>query len=88
MMDFDSCDIPDYMRDGITLYVEHGILPGSFMTAVLENKLVQAVGHADDTNSRLLKNYAMFLYNEMPSQSWGSPEKVDKWAKARQKGQE
>lgn len=74
-----ECGIPDYMLDGLNLYFNHGIEPGSFLTSVLENNLVMAAACADDTNSRLLKNYANFLYNFAPSSSWGSKEKVEAW---------
>lgn len=76
--------IPHHMRSGLDLYLRKGIMPGSFMTAVLENKLVDAFGRADDVNKHCLKEYAEFLYNyapKVPVPAWGSPEIVAEWSK-------
>lgn len=37
-------------------YLNNGIMPGSFMTAVLENNLKEAIGRADMTNRSNLHN--------------------------------
>ena len=76
---FNQFHIPDYMMDGIKRYVEHGINPGSFMTAVLENDLHEAASRADDENINNLPAYVAYLYNEVPTSCWGSPEKVAAW---------
>lgn len=65
-----------YMLSGMQRYVEHGIEPGSFLRAVLENDLFRAVGAADATNIENLKEWCMFIYNDIPASIWGSPEKV------------
>ena len=75
--------LPDHCRDGMRLYVEFGIMPGSFLTAVLENNLVEAFACADEENIHRMFDYASFLYNEMPRNAWGSPKTVQDWAKAR-----
>lgn len=72
--------LPDYMQDGMKLWVERGILPGSFLEAVLRNDLMGALGRADSNNIERLKDYGMFLYNEVPSTCFGSDEKVQAWA--------
>jgi hypothetical protein len=72
--------IPDYMRDGIKMYIERGIAhPGGFLTAIIQNDLKEAVRRADDTNRRLLANYVDFFYNYAPIDCWGSPDKMAKW---------
>lgn len=63
-------------------YLNHGIMPGSFLTAVLENNLVEAIGRADFMNSANLKNIVGYIYNHMPSTSWGSPMKVREYLKS------
>lgn len=63
-------------------YLNHGIMPGSFMTAVLENNLVEAFGRADIHNSSNLKNIVGYIYNHLPSNSWGSPSKVTDYIKS------
>jgi len=61
-------------------YIEEGALPGSFLRAVICNKLVEAFAQADSTNILRLFDYADFLYNEVPSPCWGSEEKMLEWA--------
>jgi len=72
-----QCDIPEYMHDGISLYINHGIHPGGFLTAVIENNLKEACMRADDFNIKILPNYVRFFYNYAPSGCWGSP--VENW---------
>ena len=71
--------ISDACADGIARYIAYRIKPGSFLTAVLENDLVGAFGRADDHNIKILDRYARFLYWDIPSPAWGSPEKVKAW---------
>lgn len=71
--------IPDHMHDALRSYLEMGLLPGSFLTAVLENDLKGAFGAADHINASRLKDYVSFLSNFAPSSCWGSPEKVAAW---------
>ena len=68
--------IPDRMGRSIVDYTNHHIMPGSFLQAVFENNLVDAVGQADRENLRNLPAYASYLYNEVSADCWGSPEKV------------
>jgi hypothetical protein len=72
--------IPDYMQGGLRGWIEQGIWPGGFLTAVLTNDLKEACGRADSTNIAALPNYVQFLFNYAPSGCWGSREKADKWA--------
>ena len=83
MPDADWGLIPDYMKDGVARYVEYGIMPGGFLTAVLENNLFMAIGKADDCNKQLLANWCMFVWNELPATCWGDKETVKAWAKSR-----
>jgi hypothetical protein len=63
--------IPEKIQLALAAYVrgEHPFPFGSFVTAVLANDFVGALGLADD--------YASYLHNEMPGRS-GDPEK-DVW---------
>ena len=67
------------MIDALDRYAQHRQPVGDFLRAVLENNLQSAVGHADDDNLRNLPAFVGYLYNEMPSPCWGSPEKVKAW---------
>lgn len=71
--------LPEHMREGARLYIEKGIEPGGFMTAVLENKFVQAFSRADDINLARMKDWASWLYNECPMQARGSERAVKEW---------
>jgi hypothetical protein len=62
-------------------YLDHGIMPGSFMTACLENVLSEAFGRADHENIKNLHNIVGYLYNEFPADAWGSREKVQDFLK-------
>lgn len=77
--------IPDDIRASLDAYVrgEHPYPFGSFVTAVLANDLVGALGQADDENRANIFEYASYLYNEMPGRTgdpsrdfWGSYEAV------------
>lgn len=75
--------IPDYMAEGLDLWIRAGVLPGSFLTAVLCNDLVDACRLADSTNIRNLPAYASYLYSNAPSECFGSREKVAAWVEAK-----
>lgn len=75
----DYSGLPEHMQGAMRLYMERGIEPGSFLLAVLSNDLMGAIGRADSINKHRLNEYAMWLYNDAPSASFGSPEKVKQW---------
>jgi hypothetical protein len=71
--------VPEHTRESLQRYVEHKILPGGFLMAVLTNDLFSAVGRADSENIKYLKDICMFVYNRMPANSWGNEDKVYKF---------
>ena len=75
--------IPPHMMEGLLLYIEHGILPGSFLCAVLTNDLKEALANADMHNIKNIPAYVSYLYNEVDSRCWGSREKVQDWVNAK-----
>ena len=77
MIDYSS--LPEHMQEGMRLYIERGIVPGSFLTAVLENNLIEAFGMADHINQAHMKEWCAFVYNELPGNCHGSPEIVSAW---------
>lgn len=79
--------IPDYMHGGIIRYYENGIPPGGFLSAVINNDLQGAFGRADDTNSRCIRNYIMWFYNDAPAGTWGYPNAVEDWCERFQEEQ-
>lgn len=71
--------IPDHCRESLRAYVEHGRPVGSFLHAILANNLVGAFSYADDENAARIKDYAEWLWNEAPGDSWGSDETYRAW---------
>ena len=73
--------IPPRMMPAIERYVNQGIQPGDFLTAVICNDLVLAVGRADEENMANLPAYVRYFYNETPGTCWGSKEKMAAWVR-------
>ena len=71
--------VPEHLHEGLILYLTRGILPGSFLLAIVLNDLVATVGHADDDAMRGIKSLVQFLYYDTPGTAWGSPAKVEAW---------
>jgi hypothetical protein len=71
--------VPEHMHGGLARYIDSGIMPGSFLSAVLTNDLKGAFGYADHINKNRVGDIAMYLYNYAPSACWGSPSKVEQW---------
>tara|TARA_R110000737_G_scaffold246736_1_gene257023 strand:+ start:197 stop:442 length:246 start_codon:yes stop_codon:yes gene_type:complete len=69
------------MREAARLYIENGIPPGSFMTAVICNDLFGALGKADELNRAMIWQWCNFFYNEAPAKCWGNREKMDAWVR-------
>jgi hypothetical protein len=58
--------IPEMTRGSIMRYVEHGIQPGGFLTAVLSNDLYNATGRADRENLAALPAIVRWFANNCP----------------------
>lgn len=78
----DYSDLPKHMQGAARRYVEDGIEPGGFLTALLANDFMGAFGRADTENVAALKNWARWIYNEAPNGCHGSYECVTDWCKA------
>ena len=76
--------LPEHIREGVRMYVEQGIPPGHFVTAVICGDLFEAFDRADDVNTHRMLDLVRFFYNETPSQCWGSREKMDAWMERQQ----
>lgn len=72
---------PERTKQTIDDYVERGYQPGGFVTAVLENNLVDAVSRADRENLEHLKEICQYVYWNIPADCWGSKAKVKDWLK-------
>ena len=65
-------DIPRDTLDGLIRWYLTGEPSGDFLKSVLKNDLVGAVCKADKSNFRALEHITKFVYNYMPSSSWGA----------------
>jgi len=70
---------PVHILDSINRYVEHGIEPGGFVTAVLSNDLAATLQAADTKSLRGLPDILQYIFWEIPSVCWGSKAKVKAW---------
>jgi len=71
--------LPKHIRGGAKRYIEDGISPGSFLSAVICNNLTESFARADETNISKMFDIVRFFYNEAPSQCWGSPKEMEDW---------
>jgi len=76
---FHNFYIPLRMMHGLQLYIEHHVVPGSFLSSVLKNDLRGAIENADDENLQNLPAYVGFLYNQAPNGCWGSEKIFGNW---------
>ena len=79
LLNFDRYQVTEQSKESLYNYFVHGLEPGGFMMAVLCNDLYGAAGRADSVNIKLLGEYARWLINHAPYQSYGSPEIVRGW---------
>lgn len=71
-----------YVEESMRLWVNKGILPGAFGTALLMNSLSGAVMAADASNRACIVDWVEWCYWNLPSICWGSEEKVLAWEAA------
>lgn len=75
-------DLPEDTQEALDNYVKYGHC-GHFILAVVENNLIQAYNRADADNVAHMQDIVRYVYNKMPSDCWGSKDKVEKWIDAR-----
>ncbi len=71
--------VPGHLLEVLKTYVTHRIPAGGYLTAVLENNLMEAIGRADEHSYQALRATVSLVHNEMPHTCWGSPDKVKAW---------
>lgn len=80
--------IPEAIHAALERYAVDRIRPGHFLIACLENDLSQAVSQADTFSLLGLRDIMIWIYNVIPSNSWGSPEKVAAWLQGEEDAKE
>jgi hypothetical protein len=71
--------VPRQTIETIRDYINRGIPTGSFVRAVLENNLMEAMMKADEHNRRSIFWIVSMVYNLAPAQCWGSPQEYRAW---------
>ncbi len=71
--------LPEHMREGVQRYIELGVPPGRFLSAVICNDLKNSFALADDVNRTRLFDIVSFFYNQVPANCWSSIERMKAW---------
>lgn len=80
MREIDYSTVPvDYMAGAVQRYIENGLEPGSFMRALLSNDLRGAIARADGMNIARIPHWVVWMEQNMPVGSWGSPDAYWSW---------
>ncbi len=74
--------LPERFQGGVERYIEHGIMPGDFLSAVICNDLREACGRADLESREQLFELVSWFYTYAPRSCWGSREDMVDWVEA------
>ena len=77
--------LPVGLREGVQRYIEHGVIPGDFLQAVISNDLKESFGKADIHNRERMFDIVSWFYNNAPAECWGSKEKMIAWSEMMRK---
>lgn len=71
--------VPTHLQSGLLRWVEEGIRPGGFLSAVLSNDLLSAASRGDELSLVGLPVLCRFLATHAPAGSFGSPKAFANW---------
>lgn len=72
--------LPDVSQIGLKNYFLYAAEPGGFLMGILRNdSWTSTIARADFQNKTRLHEYALWLQEFAPPNSWGSPETVRSW---------
>lgn len=71
--------VPTHLQQRLRRWVEEGIRPGGFLSAVLANDLMAAASRGDELSLVGLPVLCRFLREHAPEGSFGSPRVVENW---------
>jgi len=71
--------VPELIKAALDRYVNSGIKTGGFLHAILTNDLFEVMCRADRHNAIGLFEICGHIYHDLPSDCWGSKEKVEEW---------
>ena len=73
------------VQEALDKYVKYRIPTGGFLSAVLENDFMRAIGKADEYNLMTLSEIRDYILATLPIECYGSPKAVSEWLKGRYK---
>ena len=85
---YEESPVRTHIWEALVQYGKTGSYLGGFLTALVSNDLCDAICRADEDNLAGIHALVLFVYNELPSQCWGSREKVKAWRELCWKAQE
>ena len=80
--------LPADVKEQLDAYVSDGQPMGSFLQAVLENKLVESFGQADMENQRAMFYIVQYVYERVPMAARGSAKAYFDWIDAKARARE
>jgi len=75
----DYSRIPRHIRAAMDAWGREAHPHGDFLKAVFTNNLNEACARADLENQRALPAIALYTYNELPNDCWGTPARYAEW---------
>jgi len=80
-VDYTKVPIPG-MIFSVEMYIERGVHPSHFLTALFSNDLTGVYNRADAENVAVMPEWVKFIYNQAPNGCWGSREAIHGWCDA------
>lgn len=77
--------IPIAVMAALKRYLNDGVHPGGFLSAVLRNDLLATYERADLHSREAMPHLMTYLYNYVPARAFGSPEAVEDWTAERRR---
>lgn len=72
--------VPPFVKTALDEWATAGQWPGQFVTAVLQNDLIDAFGKADPNSLAAMLKIVGYVYNDLPARCHGSKERMNQWA--------
>lgn len=76
--------IPSHLMGAIDRYINLGISPGGFLSAVIQNDLFGAFNRADNLSKEHIEDIVTYIYNYLPHSCWGSRQAQLDWMTEKQ----
>lgn len=77
--------VPERYHGSLIRYIVSGLQTGGFLKLCIANQFSAICAADDDLTIDELRSLYRWIYNEMPSEAWGSFHKVDMWVMAKER---